>query len=222
MKVFVAGASGRAGVELVKTLAKDGYRVVGGSRHIDNIPQADNIFPVKMDVHAPVKQLSQIVGQVDALYVLIGNLADLLQTDAFGAVKLMKVAQHNGIHRLILLSGGFVPQPRIDSLLDYQGNSAEADQQYPGIINYAIAKFFAENYLVNDTDLAYTILKPLWIKPEKATGKITIDQGSDGSISYADLGQTMADLLQYPQTIHKVLKLKNGSTPIRQALQRLK
>lgn len=221
MKVFVAGANGRAGVELVKALSKAGHQVNAGSRHLDNIPQADNVSIVTFDVHASVDQMAKIVGHVDAIYCVIGNLKDLLQTDAFGAVKLMRVAEQNGIKRFVLLSGGFVPEPQIDSLLDFQGNNAEADAKYPGIMGYSVAKFFAENYLVHDTDLDYTILNPIYIKQSPATGQIQIDQGTNGSISYADLGQTMADLLKYPNTIYKILKLTNGQTPIDQALQEI-
>lgn len=219
MKVFVVGANGRAGVELVKALVKSGHHVIAGSRHFDHLAQMDQLSTVSFDVHQPVKKLSQMIGKVDALYFVAGNLKDLLQTDAFGAVKLMKVAQLNGIKRFILLSGGFVHEPRVDSLLDFEGDSAKADQQYPGIMDYSVAKFFAENYLMNQTNLDYTILKPIYIKEGLSTGKITIDHGSAGSITYADLGKTMAELLDYPNTIGKVIKLKNGSTAVNQALR---
>lgn len=221
METFVAGANGRAGVELVKSLLKAGHQVIAASRHLDQLPKDENLSTMKFDVHAPVKDLASAVGHPDVIYFVAGNLKDLIQTDAFGAVKLMEVAKLNQIKRFVLLSGGFVPVPQVDSLLDFEGSGANADAKYPGIMDYSAAKFFAENYLINQTDLDYTILKPVYIKEGSATGKIKIDQGSAGSITYADLGQTMADLLRFPNTIGKMIKLNNGTTPIDQALDQL-
>lgn len=216
MKIFVVGASGNAGTELVKSLVNAGHEVVAGSRHPENVVKSDHVTAVQLDVHDPVNKLAQTVGKVDAIYFVAGNLNDLYQTDAFGAIKLMNVAEQNGIKRFVLLSAAFVPEPSLDSLLDYEGENPD-----PGIMDYSLAKFFAENYLVNNTKLDYTIVKPEGITPGPGTGKITIDNGSQGSISFADLGQTMADFLKYPNTIHQVIKLKTGSTPIDQALAKL-
>lgn len=221
METFVVGANGRAGVQLVKSLIKAGHRVIAASRHLDHLSKAENLSTMEFDLHAPVKDLATAIGHPDVIYFVAGNLKDLLQTDAFGAVKVMEVAKLNQIKRFVLLSGGFVPAPQVDSLLEFEGNGADADAKYPGIMNYSAAKFFAENYLINQTELDYTILKPFYIKEGSATGKIEIDQGSAGSITYADLGQTMADLLHYPNTIGKAIKLNNGTTPIHQALDQL-
>lgn len=221
METFVVGANGRAGVELVKSLLKADHQVIAASRHFAHLPKVKNLSTLKFDIHAPVKALASAVGHPDVIYFVAGNLKDLLQTDAFGAVKMMEVAKLNQIKRFVLLSAGFVPAPQIDSLLAFEGNGAEADAKYPGIMDYSVAKFFAENYLINQTDLNYTILKPIYINDGPATGKIEVDQGSAGSITYADLGQTMADLLRFPNTIGKAIKINNGTTPIDQALDQL-
>lgn len=47
-----------------------------------------------------------------------------------------------------------------------------------GLTDYNIAKFFADNYLINDTDLDYTILQPTVMTDKPGTGKITVDEGS--------------------------------------------
>ena len=41
-----------------------------------------------------------------------------------------------------------------------------------GLTDYNIAKFFADNYLIHDTDLDYTILQPTVMTDKPGTGKI--------------------------------------------------
>ena len=46
------------------------------------------------------------------------------------------------------------------------------------ILDYTIAKYFADNFLVNQvnqSDLKYTILQPTNLTEEKGTGKISLD-----------------------------------------------
>lgn len=209
MKIFVAGASGRVGTALVDDLVQAGHQVIAGSRHPQAFNGQDAVTPVKLDLHAAVNDLANTVGQVDAIYFTAGSRGkDLLQTDAFGAVKLMKVAAQNHIKRFVMLSSLFALEP-------------EKWAKTPGlddIADYNIAKFFADNYLVHDSQLDYTILQPTALTEEAATGKITIDNGKVGQIPILDVAQTLADVLKYPHTIGQVIKLRAGSTPIETAL----
>lgn len=43
------------------------------------------------------------------------------------------------------------------------------------ILDYTIDKYFADNFLVNQSDLKYTILQPTNLTEEKGTGKISLD-----------------------------------------------
>ncbi len=212
MKIFIVGGSGRVGTDLVKDLVAAGHQVTAGSRHPENIVKMDNVTPVKLDLHDSPAQLSQIIGHPDVIYFTAGsNGADLLRTDAMGAVKTMKVAQQNGIHRYIMLSAMFPLEPEKwaeNGLMIYAA--------------YKDAKFFADNYLVNQTDLDYTILSPTNLTEEAGTGKITIDEGKVGTNPIPDVAMTLAKILDHPNMSKKVMMMRTGKTPIDDALAAVK
>lgn len=212
MKVFVVGGSGRVATDLIRDLVRNGHVVTAGLRHPERIIKMKNVTPVKLDLHAELPELKQIIGHPDVIYFTAGsNGSDLLQTDAMGAVKTMKVAEENGIHRYIMLSAMFPLQPekwRQNGLMVYG--------------DYKIAKFFADNYLVNQTNLDYTILSPTNLIEEAGTGKITIDAGKVATNPIPDVALTLAKILDHPNTSYRVMMMRTGDTPIDQALASVK
>lgn len=88
------------------------------------------------------------------------------------------------------------------------------------LTDYNIAKFFAADYLMH-TDLDYTILQPTVLEEKAGTGKITVDEGKYGFNPVADVAKTLADILEYPNTIHQIIKMRTGDTPIDEALARV-
>lgn len=147
----------------------------------------------------------------DAVYFTAGSRGkDLLQTDAFGAVKTMQAAKKLGIERYIMLSSIFALQPemwKIDGLNQ--------------IMDYNVAKFFADNYLVNQSGLKYTILQPTNLTKELATGKISLDVERVTSNPIPDVAKTFAELLKHDNTVGKVIMMRGGDTPIDQALSNI-
>lgn len=112
MKIFIAGASGRVGTKLTRDLINDGYEVIAGARYLEKVVKDRRITPVKFELHESVEEMRQAIGDVDAIYFTAGSGAkDLLQTDAFGAVKLMQAAAKNGIKRFVMLSALFSLEP---------------------------------------------------------------------------------------------------------------
>lgn len=204
MRIFVAGGSGRVATELIKDLIADGNTVVAGARHEDHIIKPNNVKPVHMDLHASVDDLAKLMKGSDAVYFTAGSRGkDLLQTDAFGAVKTMQAAKKLGIERYIMLSSIFALQPdkwHIDGL----------DQ----ILDYTIAKYFADNYLVNQSGLKYTILQPTNLTEEEGTDKISLDVTGVTSNPITDVAKTLAEILKHDNTIGKVIMMNSGDTPI--------
>ena len=90
-----------------------------------------------------------------------------------------------------------------------------------GLTDYNIAKFFADNYLIHDTDLDYTILQPTVMTDKPGTGKITVDEGKFGYNPAEDVARTLVDILKYKNTNHKIIKMREGDTPIDDALSRV-
>ncbi|WP_251717813.1 NAD(P)H-binding protein [Lactobacillus agrestimuris] len=208
MQIFVAGGSGRVATELIKDLVADGNTVVAGSRHEDNIIKLDGVKAVHMDLHADVDQIADLMKGSDAVYFTAGSRGkDLLQTDAFGAVKTMQAAKKLGIERYIMLSSIFALQPEMWKI--------EGLNQ---IMDYNVAKFFADNYLVNQSGLKYTILQPTNLTEEPAIGKISLDVNGVTSNPIPDVAKTLADIIKHDNTIGKVIMMRTGNTPINQAL----
>lgn len=204
MKVFVAGATGRVAQLLIQRLVEKGHFVYAGARRENEIPESDQVKPVHLDLHEDVAELAKTLGDSEAIYFVAGSRGkDLLQTDLYGAVKLMQAAEQEGIGRYIQLSSLFalVPENWSDSIL-----------------NYNIAKYFSDSWLINNTDLDYTILQPGSLKEEKGSGKITttIEKRSENSIE--NVAAVLSEVLERPNTYQKVIMMGDGDTPIDEAL----
>lgn len=212
MKIFIAGATGCVGPLLTHDLLEDGHEIIAGARHPERVEKNDCVTPVKFDLHESVAQMTEAIKGADVIYFTAGSGAkDLLQVDAFGAVKLMQVAEKDGIKRFVMLSALFSLEP----------TKWRTVKGLDGLTDYNIAKFFADNYLINDTDLDYTILQPTVITDKPGTGKITVDEGKFGYNPAEDVARTLADVLKYQNTSRKVIKMREGDTPIDDALSRV-
>lgn len=210
-KIFVVGGSGRVATELIKDLIANGNQVVAGSRHPEKIWQNDNVTPVELDLHADVAKIADLMKDTSAVYFVAGSRGhDLLQTDAMGAVKTMKAAEQNGIKRYVMLSSMFALEP----------DKWSSIESLASITDYNIAKFFADNYLISNTDLDYTIFQPAVLKEQPGTGKITVGpESKDGYIPIPDVAKALADSLNEEHTFEKVIMLQAGDTPIDDAFK---
>lgn len=209
-KVFVVGGSGRVATELIKRLADDGHQITAGARHPEKVVQLPNVKAVQLDLHDSQDNINQLIKGYDAVYFTAGSRGlDVLQTDAMGAVKTMKAAQANHIQRYIMLSSMYALEP-------------EKWAQIPalaGIMDYNIAKFFADNYLINDTKLDYTIIQPASLTEEAGTGKVSVGANKDTTIPIPDVAHFLATCLNADNTIRKVLMIRTGEQPIDAAVK---
>lgn len=212
MKIFIAGATGRVAKCVIVNLTAEGHTVYCGSRHAESLSKAELIKPVYFDLHFSKNEMAEIIKNIDAVYFLAGSRGkDLLQTDAFGAVKLMQACEQVGVRRFVMLSSIFALEPE---------KWAE-EESLKNITNYNIAKFFADNYLVTNTDLDYTIIQPSVLKEEEGTGKIEVNPEHDGSNPIPDVAKVLSSVLRMKNTYKKVIKLRSGDTPIANALSNI-
>ncbi|GAB6093048.1 oxidoreductase [Furfurilactobacillus curtus] len=214
MKIFIAGGTGRVASALIQNLVADGHEVIAGARHPENVVLRENelVTAVKLDLQADMNDIAEVIGQVDVVYFTAGSRGqDLLQTDAFGAVKTMQAAEKNGIKRYIMLSSLHALEP--DKW--HEGGLAN-------IMDYNVAKFFADNYLVNQTTLDYTILQPATLTETTGTGKISIGKLSATTNPIADVAAVLATLPTYDQTIKRVIEMASGGESIDTALAQVK
>lgn len=211
MKVFVAGATGRVAEFLMKDLLDQGHEVIAGARRPEAVIQAEGIRPVAMDLTGPVDDLVELVKGVDAIYFTAGSRGkDLLQTDAFGAVKLAQAAEAAGVQRFIMLSSLDATKPENWGWYEKAGS---------GMVNYIIAKFFADNYVINQTKLNYTILQPtVLVESEKADGQVSFGITEAKTNSIPNVALVLAELLEAENTYKQVITMSDGDQEIAQAL----
>ena len=209
MKIFIAGGSGRVATETIRILAGQGHDIYAGARHKDYIVMGDHIYPQKLDLHAEVDALAAQIDGMDAVYFLAGSRGkDLLQTDAFGCVKLMQACEKAGIKRYVQLS----------SIYSIQPEKWQEEPSLASIMNYDIARFFADQWLIRNTDLDYTIVGPCVLTEEPATGRIEINPERGTSNPIPDVAAVLAGVLDKPNTVRKVIYMTGGDTPIEEAL----
>ncbi|MDN3398003.1 NAD(P)H-binding protein [Psychrobacter sp. APC 3426] len=212
MKILVIGASGRVGTDLVKQLLADKHQVIGTTRQEEKLFNDDNYSQLDLDITAEKDAIQkQIEPDIDAVYFVAGSGGkDVLEVDLHGAVKTMQATQDKGIKRYIMLSTVF-------SL-----DTSKWDN--PGIADlkeYYICKHYADQWLVNNSDLDYTIVQAGALKEREATGKITINDDNAGENSIEDVATTLVAVLDASNTTKKVFSLHNGETDITDAIAKL-
>ena len=212
MKILVIGASGRVGTDLVKQLLVDNHQVIGTTRQEETLFNDDNYSQLDLDITANKDTIQkQIDKNIDAVYFVAGSGGkDVLEVDLHGAVKTMQAVQDKGIKRYIMLSTVF-------SLDTSKWDS-------PSITNlkeYYICKHYADQWLVNNSTLDYTIVQAGALKERAGTGKITINDDNSGENSIEDVANTLAAVLNANNTIKKVFSIQNGETAIEKAIATL-
>ena len=212
MKILVIGASGRVGTDLVQQLLADNHQVIGTTRQQEKLFNDKNYSQLDLDITAEKDDIdSQIDKDIDAVYFVAGSGGkDILEVDLHGAVKTMQAIQDAGIKRYIMLSTVF----SLDTSKWSNPGIAELKEYY-------ICKHYADQWLVNNSNLDYTIVQAGALKKGAATGKITIDDDNAGENSIEDVATTLAVVLNSDNTIKKVFSIHNGKTAINEAIANL-
>ncbi len=204
MNILVVGSTGQVGSKLIESLAKMGHTVYAGARNPDRIEKKENIYPVEFNLHDDVAILSEKLDGMDVVYCVSGSRGtDLIQTDLFGNTKLMMAANQKKIKRFIHLSAIF---------------STEPDRWPEGMEDYFTVKFFSDNWLINNTDLNYTILQPSYYTKDEGTGLIAVNVNERGPIAVADVAETLVEVLDKENTYKKKIRMHYGDTPIKEAI----
>ncbi|WP_430738025.1 NAD(P)H-binding protein [Psychrobacter sp. VH5] len=212
MKILVIGASGRVGTDLVEQLLADDHQVIGATRQDKKLFDNDNYRQLDLDITAEKDAIAEQIEQdIDAVYFVAGSGGkDVLEVDLHGAVKTMQAVEDKGIKRYIMLS----------TVFSLDTNKWDT----PGIADlkeYYICKHYADQWLVNDSTLDYTIVQAGALKERAGTGKITINDDNAGENAIADVAATLAAVLGANNTIKKVFSLHNGETAINEAIATL-
>ncbi len=210
MKVLVIGSTGRVGLLLTEKLLQENHTVVGTSRHGDVLFESPNYSQINLNLLGSIEELkNEIPSDVEAIYFVSGSRGkNLLQVDLDGAIKTIRAAEELGIKRYIMLSTIFSLEP-------------ERWNEIPGLRDYYIAKFYADQWLMKNTELDYSILQPGHLKEVKGTGKISVNVNDLGDNSIEDVAETLMELLDKKSTFKKVFTMHEGEMPIKEAISLL-
>lgn len=210
MKVLVIGASGRVGQKLTSKLLEADHQVVGTTRKDEKLFEANNYSQIALDLEKSAEDLSnEIPSDVEAVYFVSGSRGkDLLNVDLHGAIKSMQAAEMAGIKRYVMLSTIYSLQPTAwDTSAD--------------LYDYMIAKHYADQWLIKNTDLDYTILQPGSLTENAGTGEVELKVQEQGENPIEDVAEVLFGLLDLKSSFKEVISMRSGDTPIKNALANL-
>lgn len=210
MKVLVIGASGRVGQKLTSKLLEADHQVVGTTRKDEKLFEANNYSQIALDLEKSAEDLSsEIPSDVEAVYFVSGSRGkDLLNVDLHGAIKSMQAAEMAGIKRYVMLSTIYSLQPTAwDTSAD--------------LYDYMIAKHYADQWLIKNTDLDYTILQPGSLTENAGTGEVELKVQEHGENPIEDVAEVLFGLLDLKSSFKEVIPMRSGDTPIKNALANL-
>ncbi|MFD0705216.1 NAD(P)H-binding protein [Alloscardovia venturai] len=216
MKILVVGASGRVGASTVKKLELAGYDVIAGGHTRERVEElrSTHVQPVVVDVTRSTDELAAVLTSTkpDAVIFTAGSRGkNLLQVDAFGAVKMMQACEDTGIKRFVMLStvGSLDPD-----LWDKPG--------FAQLKDYMTAKWFADQYLITCTSLDFTILQPVTLSEEPEAGLVqlgTYDFARPNSVH--DVAAVLANLVEAHNVSHQIIVMSGGDIPVKDAVEAL-
>lgn len=209
MKIIVIGATGRVGSNVVAKLAKNSAdEIYAGARKPEKVPVSENVTPFKLDLNNGMDEIKEALPEADAIIFTAGSGGrDLLKIDLHGAVKVMQAAEEKEISRFVMLSskGSLSPDEFADSPLE----------------NYLIAKYYADEWLIHNTNLDYTILQPTALVEKTGSGKVTLGAYSTNENSIDNVADVLIGLVENHAGIKEVIEMSTGNEPIPEAINEL-
>lgn len=216
MKVLIIGAHGKIGKIISEKMSRsDFFQPTAFIRNKSQISFFDslNIPSIVATLEWTIENLSNVFQEMDAIVFTAGSGAKTgadktLEIDLDGAVKTIIAAEKAKVKRYVMVSVA-----RADDRSWWDTSKIKP---------YFIAKHFADNALKSSA-LDYTIVRPVRLTDESGTGKATIlttNKGLLSTVSREDVADVVINSLQNTKTIHKVFEMSEGSTPIKEAIER--
>lgn len=212
MKVFVVGANGQVGHELVNTLHKDEHHEVTAMVRKEEQQkdfEGKGIHSVLADLEGTVADLAEAMKGYDAVIFAAGSGGSTgqdmtLLIDLDGAVKTVEAAEKAGVKRYVMLSA-----------YGAGDRSTWSDEIKP----YYVAKYYADHH-VEESSLDWTILRPGALTDDAPTGKYAAGKDAEpGDITRADVAHALAHVVDDTSTYGKAIELVNGDHDFKAALE---
>lgn len=184
------------------------------AEHIGELREA-GAEPLLIDLEtATVGETAEVLKGADAVVFAAGagpgsGAARKDTVDRGAAVLLADAAEAAGVRRYLMISSmGADPNSQFDG--------------DPVFRAYLQAKGAADEYLQQQTDLAWTVLRPGSLRNDPGTGRVLLaPRTGRGAVPRDDVAAVLAELLVSPGTAGLTLELIGGVTPIPEAVAAL-
>lgn len=214
MNVFIIGAAGKVGRQLVPMLATAGHVARAMHRHADQaeVLSAAGGTPVAGDITTlSVDDLASLMRGSDAVVFTAGAGGAGIEltnaVDGAGLEKAVAAAQQAGITRFLLVSA--FPE------------AGRAAQPKDGFENYMRVKKLADVHLTR-SGLEWVILRPGTLTDDAGTGRIAAGLALPyGSVARQDVAATLTAILDRPALSRIIIELTAGDVPVGKALDAL-
>ena len=212
MRAVIAGGHGQVGLRLGALLAARGDQPVGLIRNAGQAAdlEAAGVEPLVLDLAAATpQQLAQALQGADAVVFSAGaggrgGTEATNAIDGEAAVALVDAAAAAGVRRFVMVSV-FMDAGRGRDLPDT-------------FENYMRVKRASDVHLAA-SDLDWTILRPGTLTDEPGTGRVRLGPAiPQGAVRRDDVAAVLAELLRAPGTVHQILELTEGDTPVADAV----
>ena len=212
MNVFVIGANGQIGHQLVEKLHNEGkHHVTAMVRKEEQLNdfKSKGYNAVLGDLEGSVADLEKAIDGMDVIVFAAGSGGSTgadktLLIDLDGAAKSIEAAQANGnIKHFVMVSA-----------LKAEDRSAWPDSMKP----YYVAKHHADR-LLEQSGLTYTIVRPGALTDDAGTGKVNTKFEGSGEIPREDVASFLVHVLHNHSNVqNKAIDLIKGDTPIEETL----
>jgi uncharacterized protein YbjT (DUF2867 family) len=213
MRVIVIGGRGKVARKLTPILTERGHAVTAVVRNPGHVPdvEGDGATAALADIESlDTTALADLVRGHDAVVWSAGagggDPARTRAVDREAAIRSMVAAAEAGVERYVMVS--------------YFGAGPDhgVPQEDP-FHHYAEAKAAADCHL-QDSGLAWTILRPSRLTDDAPTGRIETARGgaTAGQVSRGDVALVVAETLERPDLRGQVVEFNNGEVPVRDAL----
>jgi uncharacterized protein YbjT (DUF2867 family) len=202
--ILIAGANGTTGRIIIRLLKEsEKYKPIAMVRNQDqkNRFEQEHVSVVIADLE---KDLSAAVKKIDKVIFAAGSQnKNVFGVDQEGAKRPIDASKGATVKKFVMLSSMGTDNPSAGGELE----------------DYFRAKQNADNYL-KKSGLIYTIVKPGALTDEKSTGEIQLKKKleNQGSISRADVAQTLVEVLEDAVTKNEVFEIIAGHTGIKKAV----
>lgn len=215
MKILIVGAHGKIGKLTVEKLRDtEGYSPVAFLRKEEQVKEFDamGVASIVGNLEEDVEKLAMSFEDVEAIVFAAGSgggtgFDKTLSIDLDGAVKAVEAAEKVGIKRFIMVSA-----------------SHSDDREFwekSGMKPYYVAKHYADRFL-KESDLNYTILRPVRLTDEEGTGKVKVSGNPDDmgpEVPRDDVASMIVSVLKNHNTYGQTIEVSSGDTPIESVLQ---